>query len=133
MTRDQLLKMDKKELNQALTPFMGGYTKRRLQDIPKEELADRLIEFQTKAVTKTKKGTGEPRVAVGMNIVVDELRSGWKTKEAILKVMVKKQPDRDPEKMAHYVAALIHRVLPEKKFKIEKKKGDDGVTYHIAN
>jgi hypothetical protein len=47
--------MSKEQLNVALTPFMGGFTKSRLQDIRREDLVRMLMEAIERASSKKKK------------------------------------------------------------------------------
>jgi mannose-6-phosphate isomerase class I len=125
--------MSKAELNVALTPFMGGFTKRKLQDMPREDLVRMLKEAIERTSNKKKKrADGAPREAKGQMIVIDVLKSGWMTKQQILDKMIAEQPDRDPDKMSNYLTALLYRVLKAKGYEVSKRKSDAGTEYHIV-
>jgi hypothetical protein len=125
--------MSKAELNVALTPIMGGFIKRKLQDMPREDLVRMLKEAIERASNKKKKRVdGAPREAKVQQIVITMLKSGWVTKQAIHEAMIAGQPERDPAKMLNSLTALLYRALKAKGYEVSKRKSDTGTEYRIV-
>jgi len=115
MTREQMMSMSKEDLNVALTPVMGGFTKTNLKNTSKEKLVELLEEANAKAAgTKKKsKGTGEKGFASrgALAIVKKALLSGKKTIEQLADIVKKEEPDRDKASLINHLKHNVPSVF----------------------
>ncbi len=124
MTREQLKKKSKKQLNVLLTPRTGGYTPDALEKVTQAAMIKALLAYEKEAETKkkaAKKASGKGKVGV-IDTIVTIMEAGKCTKEQIVAKLSKKFPDRDTVKMSHTVSAFIYKYKTKHDIRKEKDK-----------
>jgi len=130
MTNEQLSTMNKKELNRALTPFMGGYTSGVLTNIKKDDLVDELAGFHKNTTTKSKKNPSGNRKKV-TDLIAEVLSKRKRmTSDEIVDAFISKNPDQNEDSLSRTVTRHLHNMRTE--YNVEKEKKDGKVFYSIV-
>ena len=107
MNQQQLESLSKAELNRALTPFMGGYTKHNLKNTKHDVLVDELTNHLKEQVTRPKR-TGEKRFKKCEHIidVILEAEDGI-TMTAIVESILKHEPEAKQTTVINYIKKVF--------------------------
>lgn len=129
MTREQLINLNKVELNRLITPFSGGYTSGTLRNIKKEVLVDEVIKYQEEKLQKPRKSK-EPKPRV-TDIIADILiERGKLTSDEIIVRFIAKSPGQNKDSLSRTIHRHLHSMRV--KYDVRKEKYDNGeIVYWI--